>query len=163
MRTKGWLVLALVVSGLVFAYRGCLNELDPDQRLAGHLQAMCEIARDHIPAPEKGVRKLGAYLVKHGGAITGELGSTLATIERIQDDEYHDERAMIARDRIHKPLRACERDWARFAQAVDADPRASAAVERALRRLNRTLEILFGGRRHVPLRDWPRELVRAFG
>lgn len=163
MKTRGWITLVILVGGLVWASRACrLNTVDPDQRVAAHLDALCEIARDHVRAPEKGVRTMGRYLGKHTGDLTGALGSTIATIERIQDDAYHDERARIARERIQGPLRACERDWARFAQAVEADPEASALVERALRRLNRTLEIIFGrsaaGR---TLRDLPGELARA--
>lgn len=165
MKTRGWIVIALVV-GVVFGlrpYAGCMNQPEPDQRLAAHFAELCVIARDHVAKPEKGVRVLGRYLGTNTGPILGSLGSTIALIERIPDDGAHDARARLARDRIQKPLRTCERDWQRFAEAVEANPEASALVDHAAKRLNRTLEIIFGGRagaRPFTLRELPARLRR---
>lgn len=161
MKLTRWLVPAVLAGGVLWGVRGgCLDDAEaPDQELAGHLADLCDIARDHISAPEKGVRKLGRYLGKHADDMFGDFGGTLAIIERIDDDRKHDDRARVARDRIHKPLRACERDWQRFAQAVEADPKASALVERFGRRLNRTFEIIFSAK-DAELRDLPTLLLR---
>jgi len=163
MTAKAWFTTALVAGGVVFAVRaagGCLNKPAPDQRLAGQLDDLCEIARDHVDRPEPGVRELGRYLGRHAGELLGNFGDTIALIERIPDDDAHDERARIARDRSQRPLRACQLDWIRFAQAVEADPAASALLERAVVRLNRTLEIVLGGNRWT-LRGLPGQLERA--
>lgn len=160
MTRKGWLVGAVIVGGSVLAMRGCLSTPSPDERLAGRFEAMCEIARVNVHAPERGVRELGHYLGRHLGDITGELGETIAMIERISDDDKHDERARLARDRIRKPVRACEDDWMKFAEAVEADEAASQLVANTAERLNRTLEILLGAR--VKLRDLPAYLISNF-
>lgn len=160
MKAKGWFVSALVAGGVVFSIKtmgGCLNKPAPDQQLAGRLDDLCEIARDGASDPQGGVRDLGRYMAKHAGDLLGSFGDTIALIERVPDDEAHDERARLARDRIHQPLRACEDDWVRFGEAIEADPAASAMMEKAMVRLNRTIEILFGNRR-VTLRDLPRQL-----
>jgi hypothetical protein len=143
MKTTGWLAAALVAGGLVYGARGgCLNTSHsaPDEKLAKHFEETCEIARDNVRTPERGVRRLGRYLADNN--LIGNLGATIMTIERIDDDRAHDDRARLARDRLHEPLRACEHDWRKFAEAVEADPAAIALVERASRRLNRTLEII---------------------
>lgn len=154
MKPNPWMVVALVGASAVFAYRGCHNQLDPDQKLGGHLASLCEVARDHMTTPAQGVRRLGRYLDKHAGEMLGELGSTLAIIERIEDDDAHDERASIARTRIQEPLRACRADWQRFADAVESDPEASALIAHSIERLGRTLEIILSGAKldvlHLP-------------
>lgn len=151
---------ALAAGGVVLAIKmtgGCLNKPAPDQKLAGRLEDLCDIARDGATKPEAGVRALGKYMGKHAGDLTGELADTIALIERIPDDEAHDERARVARDRIQKPLRACHADWQRFGEAIEADPKASELMEHAMVRLNRTLEIVFGGRAFT-LHDLPQQL-----
>lgn len=147
MTKKAWVGGALVAAGVVFAMRGCLTETTkaPDERLAQRFDELCEIARGNIETPVRGVRRLGGYMAKHTGELLGDFGATIATIERIPDDAKHDDRARLARDRLRKPLRACERDWARFAEAIEANPEASAMMERFSVRLNRTFEILFSG------------------
>ena len=154
MKPNRWMVAALVSASAVFAYRGCLNQLEPDQKLGDHLASLCEVARDHVTAPEQGVRQLGRYLGKHAGEMLGEFGSTIAIIERIDDDDAHDKRAGIARTRLQAPLRACERDWERFADAIEADPEASELLASHIERLGRTLEIILSGARldvlHLP-------------
>ncbi|MBA3393324.1 MAG: hypothetical protein H0T89_11805 [Deltaproteobacteria bacterium] len=165
MKLKAWLVMAMLAGGVTFGIRGgCVNQSSPpDEELAEHLDQLCEIARDHIEAPEKGVRKLGRYLGKHADDMFGDFGGTLAVIERIDDDRKHDDRARVARDRIQKPLRTCERDWERFADAVEADPAAAALVDRFARRLNRTFEIIFSSTESSPrLRTLPRQLLERF-
>lgn len=150
MTGKRWFAAALVAGGVVFAVKttaGCLNKPAPDQKLAGQFDDLCDIAKGGAEKPVAGVKKLGAYMTKHGGDLLENFGNTLAVIERISDDDAHDERARMARDRIQAPLRACEHDWQRFGQAIDRDPEAAAIMERAMTRLNRTLEILFGGKR----------------
>jgi hypothetical protein len=159
MKLQGWFVAALVVGGVGFGIRGgCVNDSPPDKDLAAHLEDLCEIARDHIDAPEQGVRKLGRYLGKHADDILGDFGATLALIERIDDDRKHDDRARLARDRIRKPVRACERDWMRFGEAVEADPKASALVDRFARRINRTFEIIFSST-ELDLKTLPAQLL----
>jgi hypothetical protein len=147
MKLKGWLAGALLAGGVVLAMRGgCLTAKEaPDIELAGRFDSMCKIARANIDDPVRGVRKLGHYLDQHAGDLLGEWGETLATIERIGDDAKHDQRARLARSRLSRPLRACEDDWMRFGQAVEASPEASALVERFGERLNRTLEIILAG------------------
>ncbi|MDQ3365587.1 MAG: hypothetical protein M3680_09175 [Myxococcota bacterium] len=160
MKLKGWLVTTLVVGGVGFGIRGgCANEASPDEELADHFDELCEIARDHVDAPEQGVRKLGRYLGKHADDMLGDFGATLATIERIEDDRRHDDRARLARDRMRKPLLACERDWMRFGEAVEANPKASALVDRFARRINRTFEIIFSGKDGVTLTTLPAQLL----
>jgi len=159
MRTTAWLVAALVVAGGVYTTRGCLNQLDPDQKLAAQLGDLCEVARDNMKSPEQGVRELGRYLLKHGSEMSGELVSTIAMIERIDDDRSHDKRAELARDRLHKAN--CGEDWERFMEAVDADPNASELVEHHIQRLMRTLEIILSGAK-LDLRHWPQQLDSLF-
>jgi hypothetical protein len=158
-------VIAALVVGAVFVARqqaGCLSQsAAPDQRFAQHMEDLCEIARDHIETPEKGVKKMGRYLAKNLGSITGSLGSTIAVIERVADDEAHDERARLARDRIHAPLIACEDGFAAFGRAVERDPKAKAIADRAMIRLSRTVDILVGKRQSFTLRDLPVQLERA--
>lgn len=163
MTAKGWFVVALVAAGATFAVKttaGCLNKPAPDQKLAGRLDDLCEIARDGAAHPAAGVRALGKYMGKHAGDLLGELGDTVALIERISDDDAHDERARMARERIHAPLLACHRDWQKFGEAIEQNPEAKAMMDKAMVRLNRTLEILFGNGVFT-LRDLPGELERA--
>lgn len=158
MKLKGWLVAGAFAGALVFASRGCLTDAAPDERIADRFEDLCKVARGGVAKPEAGVRKLGHYLDKHADDLLGDFGETLALIERIDDDKKHDDRARLARDRMQKPLRACERDWQRFADAIEADPKASALLDRGVRRLNRTLEIMFGGKQ-VALRTLPQDLA----
>jgi hypothetical protein len=151
MKTHGWILGALVAGGVVFAMRGCLSKEAPDERLAGRFATLCDIARDNLATPERGVRKLGHYLGEHTGDLFGDFGETIATIEKVRDDRKHDDRARVARDRLRAPLRACERDWTRFAQAVEGDPAAAELVQHTAERLNRTLEILLSGARFEQL------------
>lgn len=165
MTAKGWFAVALVAGGAAFAVKttaGCMNKPAPDQRLAGRLDDLCEIARAGADKPEAGVRSLGTYLGQHAGDLLADFGNTIALIERIPDDDAHDERARMARERIHQPLAACERDWQRFGEAVEGDPAAKALMDHAMVRMNRTLEILFGNRAFT-LRDLPSQLERAMG
>jgi hypothetical protein len=162
MTTKAWLAAALVVGGL--AYGVCSSRPGggraPDEKLAKELTELCDIARSNMKTPERGVRGLGRYLADHN--LIGDLGSTVTMIERIDDDGAHDARARLARQRLVAPLRACERVWAEFAEAVEDDPDARALVDRFAARLNRTLEILFGSDA-LDLRDLPRQLDRVLG
>ena len=156
MKLTGWITGALVAGGVVFAMRGCLaRKAAPDERLAGRLDDMCQIARKNVSTPEAGLRKLGVYLDEHTGDLLGEWGDTIAAIERIPDDAKHDDRARVARDRIRKPVLACQGDWARFGQAVENDPAAKATLEHFMERLSRTFEIIGSG---WTLHDVPAEL-----
>jgi hypothetical protein len=163
MTAKGWFVVALVAGGATFAVKttaGCLNKPAPDQKLAGRLEDLCDIARDGIARPEAGMRALVTYTSKHLGDLLGDFGDTVGLIERITDDEAHDERARMARDRLRAPVFVCIRDWQRFGDAVEEDPAAKAVLNNAMIRLNRTFEILFGDRRWT-LRDLPIQLEHA--
>lgn len=154
MKPNRWMVVALVSASAICVYCSHRNAPEPDQQLGDHLAALCEVARDHVKTPAQGVRQLGRYLGTHTGEMMGELGSTLAIIEQIDDDDAHDERAELARDRIQAPLHACEADWERFAEAIEADPEASALIAHHVERLSRTLEIILSGAKldvlHLP-------------
>ncbi len=143
------------------AMRGCLSKPAPDVRLAGRFDDLCDIARDNVKTPEKGVRALGKYFLKHGDDMFGEWGGTIAEIEKIKDDDKHDDRARVARDRLRQPLRACEDDWVRFAEAVDSSPEASELVTNAMERLNRTFEIILSSRAHFDFDHLPQQLEAA--
>lgn len=160
MKLTGLVVMAALVGGGVIASRGCLDKA-PDEELAEHFDELCKIARGNVGSPEKGVRKIGRYLASHTGDMLGDLGETFEEIETIRDDKKHDARAVVARDRIQRPLRKCERDWQRFADAVESDPAARALVDHAMARLQRTFDIIFKG--ELEFRELPRQLERAFG
>jgi hypothetical protein len=162
MKATGWILGALVAAGAGYTIQGgCLSSEDaPDARLAKHFdKMMCGIARDNIKTPERGVRKLGRYLDKHAGHIFGDFGDMLATIERIPDDAKHDRRAEKARERLHKPLIACARDWNRFGDAVANDPKAVELLERFNERLSRTFEIIFGEGQQLNLLHLPEQMT----
>ncbi len=170
MTTKAWLAAALVAAAVVYGARGCRPDAAraPDEKLAHELTEMCDLARANLETPERGVRRLGHYLASHN--LVGELSSTVILIEQIENDRAHDARARLARKRLAASLQACERDWMKFAEAVEDDPEARALVDRFGVRLNRTLEILFGSqaldlqldvRRN--LRQLPGQLGRALG
>lgn len=149
-RASWWtLVAVVVVGGFVIrggacgACRGTVKQ-EPDVRLARHLQNLCTVAEDGAIEPRTGVRKLMKYYGDHGPDMLEAFGATLVTIERIHDDDAHDARARLARDRIQKPLLDCAETWEKFADAVENDPEASATLQRGVERLGRTLEILFG-------------------
>jgi hypothetical protein len=147
MKASGLVLGALVAGGVALTVKGeCLSsEPAPDERLAKHFDNMCGIARDNIKTPERGVRKLGHYLDKHARDMFGDFGDMLATIERIPDDDKHDRRAEKARNRLQRPFIACARDWNRFGEAVDNDPKALELVQHFGDRLSRTFEIIFSG------------------
>ena len=117
----------------------------PDERLVAHMDATCEIARQNVDTPKKGVEKLFGYLGRHSPEMMEQFGALLVTIERIPDDEKHDRRAREAARRLREASRRCEQDWERFFVAVEEDPEARELFERGVERLGRTLEILFGG------------------
>ncbi|MBA3455732.1 MAG: hypothetical protein H0T42_21735 [Deltaproteobacteria bacterium] len=164
MKAKSWFVTLVVVGGIGMGLRsraGCANQADPDQQLAQHFENICDLARDHVETPAKGVRKLGRYFAKNLGDMTGTLGSTIAMIERVPNDDKHDARARLARDRINAPLYECEDDWKRFAEAVAEDPDALEMVDRAEVRLARTIAIFFGNGAFT-LRDLPARMMQTF-
>lgn len=164
MKTRAWIVGALVAGGVVFAMKGCLSsKAAPDERLTKRLDDLCEIARNNVETPVKGVHKLGHYLGKHTGDLLKDWGDAIATIERIPDDTKHDDRARLTRKRLATQLSGCAADWARFGDAVGNNEEASALVERANVRLSRTIEIIFGdGANRFDFRKLPLQLDRAF-
>jgi hypothetical protein len=164
MKIKGMVAGVLVTGGVVFAMRGCLRTTSsaPDQRLAKRLGDICEIARDNVKTPEKGVRKLGMYLDKNVDKLLADYGATIAAIERIPDDKKHDDRARVTHDRLFKVKAACERDMERFVQAVGDDPAASALVQRFAERLSRTMEIISGQHVEVDFSRLPERLDQLF-
>jgi len=146
MKKTGWLVTGAIALGtVVFIKGGCLNQVTkaPDQRLALHFKEMCGIARDGGKNAVRGAKKLGVYLVRNGGDMLDDFGSTLAAIERIRDDEKHDARARLARDRWDAV--ACPVDWQRFDDAINESPEAQEIIQHAADRLGRTFEIIFSG------------------
>ena len=118
----------------------------PDERLVGHMNATCAIAKEHVATPERGVGELFAYLGEHSPQMMKEFGELLVLIERIEDDVQHDARAKQAAKRLRGAALRCEPHWERFFLAVERDPKARARFERGVERLGRTLEILFGGK-----------------
>lgn len=144
MKTRWKLVLLLVLVGLVWFYRSGDSKA-PDQKLAGHLQGICKIAKANTDSPERGVRRLFAYLGKNSPAMMKEFGDTLVLIERIDDERAHDRRARLAGKRIRRPMERCERDMTRFFEAVENSREASALLNRGAERFGRTLELMFGG------------------
>ena len=146
MTKTGWLVTgAIALGGVMYMKGGCLNSVTkaPDQRLASHYAKLCKIARDGSKNAPKGVRKLGVYLVRNGGDMLGDFGDTIATIERIKDDDKHDARARLARDRWDRE--ACVHDWQEFDDAIQASPEAQEMIQYAADRLGRTFQIIFSG------------------
>jgi hypothetical protein len=146
MTSKGWIVAgAIAIGGVMFIRGGCLNQTTkaPDARLASRFDDMCKIARDGAKDPVRGVRKLGVYYVKHAGDILGDFGATIAAIERIADDEKHDARARLARDRWRAV--SCPEDWERFAAAIEGSPDAQEMIQHVSDRLGRTFEIILSG------------------
>jgi hypothetical protein len=160
-KSRGVVVGALIAGGAVMAMRGCLSKPAPDAQLADRFDDLCKIARANVDTPVKGVRKLGAYLVKHTDDMFSEWGATIIAIETIKDDDKHDERAYDARDRLAAPLQACQRDWMRFAEAVENNPEASELVANAGERLNRTLEIILSNKTRFDFKHLPEQLEAA--
>jgi hypothetical protein len=151
---RGVVLGAMILGAGVYELKGCLSKPAPDVALAGRFEDICSIARANIESPVHGVKKLGGYLQKHLGDITGEFGDTLAVIEGIRDDAEHDARAELARERLLHPLAACEDDMMRFAEAVENDPEAKRLHDEAIERFARTIMILVGdGAKGVSLRD----------
>lgn len=153
-RFSWWMLVVVVVAGGLVIRGGACGacrsvRAEPDERLAQHLRNLCDVAEDGAIEPRTGVRKLMRYYGDHGPDMLHAFGATLVTIERVADDDAHDARARLARERIQRPLVECAETWQRFAEAVENDPEASETLERGVTRLGRTLEILFGdaGRR----------------
>ena len=143
---KRWLLVlvVVVVFGLVWwSQRG--RGLAPDERLAGHARAMCQIAAEGVEHPDDGVARMFHYYGRRGPAMAHDWAELLVLIERIDDDRAHDDRARLAAKRMHAPAAACAETFSRFAQAVEDDPAASARLDRGMKRFGRTLEILLGG------------------
>lgn len=149
-----------VAAGLVYVVNRSpeVTTTPPDTRFAQHIDGLCEIARAHEDTPVPGIRAFGGYVADHAESMTGAWGALLAEIERISDEEDHDDRAELARQRITRPFLACERDFEAFFMAVDEDPEAAAIVQRAMERLSRTLEIIGGNTLRTMLRDLPPSL-----
>ncbi len=138
-----FLVVVLVIGLVWWSSRG--GRQAPDQRLADHARALCKIAAHGADDPEDGVGRLFGYYGARGPAMARDLAELLVLIERIDDDRAHDQRAALASRRLHAPIAACADTFARFGEAVQDDPEASARLERGMQRFGRTLEILLGG------------------
>lgn len=164
MRKRAWIVPALIVGGGLVAWRmsGCLNSKEPDEKLAGRFDDLCEIADDNSEDPQRGLRQLGRYLGDHTGDMYKEFGDTLAVIEKISNDDAHDARARLARRRLAKPWQECEQTWQMFFTAVHADPVAKEMLERFTERAGRTLEIIFGDDEMIDFRHLPVDLMHRF-
>jgi hypothetical protein len=136
-------VLALGVSA--YAMKGCLSAPAPDQQLAGAFHDLCSIAHDNLESPERGVRQLGRYLVKHADDLTGQFGALVAQVASIDDDQKREARARAAHQRMRAPLLACQDDLYAFADAIDNDPAAKRLHDEGLDRTVHTLMLLLGG------------------
>jgi hypothetical protein len=164
MMKRAWMIPAVIVGGGFVAWQmsGCLNSKEPDQKLASRFDDLCEIADANVDDPQRGLRKLGHYLGDHAGDMYGELGDTIALIEKIDSDEAHDARARLARRRLAKPWQECEGTWMDFASAVVNDPVAMEMFERFNERLSRTMDIIFGDDGMIDIRNLPVELMHRF-
>jgi hypothetical protein len=141
------LVTALLVgAGVVVATRSG-GTTDPDEKFAGHVEKLCVIARDGAGEPVAGVKRLGTYLADHAGDMYKDFVDTVALIERIPDDEEHDDRARVAHETMLAPLVDCIDDVERFVDAIERSDEASQLVERTAERIDRTLQIIGGGLR----------------
>jgi hypothetical protein len=156
-----WILAALVAGGVVLGVRAAAGTAqDPDEKLAGHFDDLCEIAGDNIDSPVRGVRRLGTYFAANTGNMYGAWGDTLMAIEQIPDDDAHDERAYLARERLGRPLLECIDTWGEFAEAVDRDREATELVQTAMERLSRTLEIILDGSGvTIEFRTLPQQLI----
>jgi len=159
--SKTWrlLVLLVLVIALIWYWR---NRRAPDQRLVEHLEAICDIAEDNADQPRRGVDRLFDYLADNTPAMMHDGGALLVAIEGIADDERHDARAREAAARLHAPVIECAADLQRFAQAIEADPEASAKFQRGVERMSRTLSILLGQKGARAAALGPAALVHAF-
>jgi hypothetical protein len=165
MKKTGWIVaVAMIAGGTLYASRSCKGVVTkaPDQQLADHFEAICEIASKNVTKPVRGVRQLGAYFADHTGDMLKDFGDTITTVERIKDDEKHDDRAYKARERIWAPLVDCAEDMQKFFDAIDNDEEATAILQRTMERVDRTIGIIFSGK-HVDLRHLPRSLAELSG
>jgi hypothetical protein len=148
-RRSRLVLLACIVLGLVWWYRSSHDSSTtanaaPDDQVAHHIASLCKIAKHNVDTPKRGVQKMFHYLGHHAPDMMKQLGETFVAIERIADDEAHDRRAREARDRIQAPARRCAGTFEQFFAAVEADPEASALLERGLTRFGRTIDIIFG-------------------
>ena len=162
------MVTALVTTGALVATRGCVGGCfssgsggPPDEKLALQFDNLCKIAKGGVSDPVKGVRTMGAFLVGHTGDMMKNFGDTIGMIESIADDAKHDARARSARGTMLAPLAACQETWQRFGEAVAANPEASAMVDHAMERLERTMNIIFSGGPGYTFRDLPAQLSRV--
>ncbi|HEU5056002.1 MAG TPA: hypothetical protein VFU21_05735 [Kofleriaceae bacterium] len=143
------LVLLLVV---LLWWRRTDSSRAPDQRLASRIDDLCQIAAKHVTKPRLGVKKWFAYLGAHSPDMLEQTGNMFVAIERIADDEKHDERARLAARRLHPVLQRCEKPLDDFFRAVEADPEANELFTRGMERFSRTLAILSGADPHGLLR-----------
>lgn len=146
------LILIILIALVVWWYRS--DRSAPDRKLARHFDELCEIAGANIKSPSRGVDRTFKYLGKHSPEMLQQLGETLVLIEQISDDGKHDRRARKAAKRLRAPLVACQETFARFGEAIEANPEARGKLERGFERLGRTLEILFGADGREVLRQW---------
>jgi hypothetical protein len=154
MSSRWKLILLLLLLVLVFWWYRSSKSSEPDEKLVGHLDHLCQIAADNIDTPDRGVQKYFAYLGKHSPDMLKQFGATLVAVERISDDRAHDDRARRARDRLNTSLRRCEHTYQRFAEAIENDPAASRRVARGAERFGRTLEIIFGPEQARAMIPW---------
>ena len=154
MKGTSWLAIAAIAGGAAYTAKGCLNRPAPDQKLAGQLEDMCEIARAGAADPVAGVTAYGRYLLGNAGDIAKNAVDMVTLIERIHDEGAHTERAIIARDRLRAVH--CSDDWERFHRAVEQDPEAKRLVQDAMERLDSTLQIIL--KPGMRLRDLPARL-----
>jgi hypothetical protein len=90
----------------------------PDNRVALHMSAICDIAEAGESSPSRGVDHLFAYLADNSPAMLSDVGETLVEIESIPSDEEHDARARLAASRLREPLHRCAESLRRFGEAI---------------------------------------------
>ena len=145
---KNWKpILVACVLGVLYLSWGTQKSNAPDEKLAGHFDDLCQIAKKGIANPHSGVQRMFAYYGRNTPEMLKQFGALLVTIESISDDEAHDKRALQASRRMGKVLSRCDRTFEAFAMAIEGDAKASRLMEHGANRLSRTFEILFSGTR----------------
>jgi len=158
---RAWIWIAVLVVGGLAVRSGCSSEAPaPDERLAKQFRAICKITERHVDSPRAGVQQLSRYLGDHAPDLLHDWAELLVLIERIDDDEAHDDRARLAGRRFEKVLSPCHEAMSEFADAVEGDEEATRLLQHNLERLNRSIEIILTGGAENLLRELP-ALVRT--
>jgi hypothetical protein len=140
MKIRAVIVVGLVVAAGVWMIQRSSSE----ERIARRLGTVCQIARDNVKTPARGVDRLFAHLDANTAETLRDLGELVVEVQRIGDEKRHAERARRANRVLRAPLESCRADLDRFSEAINGDEAATRKLEAGIERLNRTLGLLFG-------------------